>query len=135
LERVISGPGLENIYHFLCERAGKPPKFSSAKEISQAALTRSDPLAEEALELFVRAYGREAGNLALRCLATGGIFLGGGIAPKILPFLKEGPFLEAFQGKGRLSDFVAKVPVYVITHPYPVLLGAALYGRLHLRPG
>ncbi len=132
LERVISGPGIENIYRFLCERKGISPKFSSPKEISDAALGGKDLLAKEALNLFVRAYAREAASLALRCLATGGIFIGGGIAPKIIPFLKSEVFLKAFLDKGRLSSFISKVPVKVITHPYPVLLGAALYGCFHL---
>ncbi len=133
LERVLSGPGLENIYSFLLEQKGLSGPKLSAPEISQAAL-QGNPLAQEALQMFVRFYGREAGNLALRCLATGGIFLGGGIAPKILAFLEKGPFVEAFLDKGRLSDFVRQVPVYVIMHQAPVLLGAAVYGNIHLRP-
>ncbi len=133
IERALSGPGLENIYAFLLEQSqGQGPRLS-APEISQAA-QEGQALAQKALEMFVRFYGREAGNLALRSLATGGIFLGGGIAPKILSFLEKGPFVEAFLDKGRLSDFVQEVPVYVILHQSPVLLGAAVYGTLHLRP-
>ncbi len=135
LERVISGPGIENIYRFLCEKEGQEARLSSAKEIGQEALKGSDPLAQKTLEIFIKAYGREAGNLALRCLATGGVFIGGGIAPKILPLIRSGLLIQAFLDKGRLNDFVKKVPVSVITHPYPVLLGAAVYGIFHTRPG
>ncbi len=135
LERVISGPGIENIYRFLCEKEGQKAELSSAKEISQAALKGTDPLAKKALEIFIKAYGREAGNLALRCLATGGVFIGGGIAPKILPLIKSGLLVQTFLEKGRLGDFVKKIPVSVITHPYPVLLGTAVYGIFHARPG
>lgn len=132
LERVISGPGIKNIYTFLCEREGKSPIFSSPEEISQKALRGQDSIAEETLRIFVRAYARESANLALRCLATGGIFIGGGIAPKILPLLKSDVFIRSYLNKGRLSSFVSKVSAKVITHPYPVLLGASLYGRFRL---
>ncbi len=135
LERIISGPGIENVYRFLREKEGQKAGLSSAKEISQKALEGADPLAQKALKIFIKAYGREAGNLALRCLATGGIFIGGGIAPKILPLIKSGLLVKAFLAKGRLSEFVKKVPVWVIVHPYPVLLGAAVYGIFHARPG
>ena len=129
VERVVSGPGIENIYRFLCQKEGISPRLASAPEISQAAFSGQDPLAQKALELFVYAYGKEAGNWALSCLATGGVMVGGGIAPKIRPLLEEGPFLQGFLAKGRLREFLEEVPVFLILHPYPVLLGAALFGR------
>ncbi len=133
LERVLSGPGLENIYRFLQEWHGETGPGLSAPEITRLAL-QGESLAAEALDIFVRLYGREAGNLALRCMATGGIFLGGGIAPKILVFLQRDSFLKAFLDKGRLRWFVEKVPVKVVRHPYAVLQGAGLYARAYLRP-
>ncbi len=126
LERVVSGPGLENIYQFLCAREGRAPELASAQEIGQAGL-QGVPLPRKALEIWATIYGAEAGNLALKCLATGGVFLGGGIAPKLLPLLKEGPFLKAFLEKGRLKSFLEGLSIFVIIHEYPVLLGAALY--------
>ena len=129
VERVVSGPGLENIYEFLCQREGVTPRFSSAKEIGPAGLSGEDPLARKALEIFIYAYGKEAGNWALSCLATGGVMLGGGIAPKLLPLIAEKPFQEGFLAKGRFRDFLARIPVFLIKHPYPVLYGAALFGR------
>ncbi len=128
LERVISGPGIENIYHFLCHEEGQAPRFSGAKEIGEAGLA-GDPLARRALEIFVRLYAAEAGNLALRCLATGGVFIGGGIAPKLLPLMDSDLFRESFMEKGRFRDFLRGVPVWILTHPYPVVLGAAFFAR------
>jgi len=128
LERVVSGPGIENIYQFLCAREGVAPRYSSAKEIGEAGLA-GEPLPRKCLELFVAAYGAEAGNMALRCLATGGVFLGGGIAPKLLPLIQSPLFQRSFLDKGRLSSFLQDVPVFVVKHAYPVLYGAALYAR------
>ncbi|NPB08981.1 MAG: glucokinase [Thermodesulfobacteria bacterium] len=128
LERVISGPGIENIYRFLCQEERREPAFSSAKEIGEAGL-KGEPLARRALEIFVRLYAAEAGNSALRCLATGGVFIGGGIAPKLLPLMDSDLFRESFLDKGRFREFLAQIPVWVVTHPHPVLLGAALFAR------
>jgi glucokinase len=80
----------------------------------------------EVLEIFVSVYGAEAGNLALRSLATAGVYVGGGIAKKILPALEDGRFLEAFRSKGPMTDLMATIPVFVILHPHPGLLGAAV---------
>ncbi len=135
VERVVSGPGIENIYRFLCYKKGIEPILSSAKEIGEAGLSQKDPLARKTLEIFAYAYGKEAGNWALSCLATGGVMLGGGIAPKLKPLLKERLFEEAFLSKGRLKGFLKTVPVFLILHPYPVLYGAAIFGRLNFRPG
>jgi glucokinase len=94
--------------------------------VSHAALTRRCASCVEALELFVDAYGAEAGNLALRGVATAGVFIGGGIAPKILPALQDGRFMEAFCHKGRMSALAATLPVDVIVLPTVGLLGAAV---------
>jgi glucokinase len=86
-------------------------------------------LCKDALDLFVAAYGAEAGNLALRTVATAGVYIGGGIAPKILPVLEDGAFLDAFRSKEPLGDFVATIPVAVILNPEAGLLGAAVHSN------
>ncbi|MGH8397004.1 MAG: glucokinase [Gammaproteobacteria bacterium] len=139
-ERVISGPGLYNVYRFLRERGEypEPPwlveqlkNADPAAAITQAGLAGTCRLCSQALDLFVSCYGAEAGNLALRAMATGGIFIGGGIAPKILTKLKEPPFLEAFFAKGRMRTLVEQIPVRVILNDKAALLGAANYALLH----
>ena len=139
-ERVCSGSGLPNIYHYLRDRsyAEEPSwlaeRLAAAEDptpvIVNAALDpESDcKLCKQTLELFVSALGAEAGNLALKVLATGGVYLGGGIPPRILSALKDGPFMHSFQNKGRLSDLLAQMPVHVIRHPQVALLGAACHG-------
>jgi glucokinase len=95
--------------------------------ISAAALERRCPKCVEALELFIAAYGAEAGNIALRTVATAGVYVGGGIAPKILPALQDGAFMEAFRAKDPVADLVARMPVHVILNPDAGLLGAAMF--------
>ncbi len=97
-----------------------------AAVVTRHALAGDDPLAVKALDLFVAVYGSQAGNLALTFLATGGVFVGGGIAPRIVEKLRDGTFLAAFRSKGRLSDLVARIPVHVIMSPDVGLLGAAV---------
>jgi glucokinase len=133
-ERVLSGPGLVNVYEFLLgkkcgeEPAGFAAQFEhgdAAATISCAALNGTNPVAEQALDLWISVFGAEAGNLALKTMATGGIFLGGGISPKILPKL-EGPlFIRGFLEKGRLRPLLEGIPVQVITNDKAGLLGAA----------
>ena len=137
-ERVVSGAGLMNIYEFLCQRESQTksadmlariPELADLEPsamISQAAILGLDPTAEQALDLFVRFYGAEAGNLALKFLATGAVYVGGGIAPKILPKLQEGGFFDSFISKGRFSKLLEKIPVFVILNDRTALLGAAL---------
>jgi glucokinase len=134
-ERVLSGPGLVRIYAFLRERgeARESPDLHQAMAegdpaaaISRHALEHRDPLASLALELFVRIYGAQAGNLALTTLARGGVYLAGGIAPKIIDRLLTGDFLQAFNAKGRMAPLTAEMPVRVIRNPRVGLLGAAL---------
>jgi len=129
-ERVVSGPGLANIYAFLRDTRGGGPSLlegtaDPAAVISTAALAETDALAVEALDLFVRLYGAEAGNLALKVKATQGVWIGGGIAPKILPRLKRPGFLEAFRDKGRFKAFMEAIPVRVILNDETALRGAA----------
>ena len=133
-ERVISGPGLVNVFDFLRDTGrGKPPDWlvaemvesDAAAAISQAAMKGQCPMCEQALEIFVIAFGAEAGNLALKIKATGGVFLAGGIAPKILPKLATPMFLEAFLSKGRLRHLMEIMPIQVITNDKLALLGAA----------
>ena len=119
-ERLLSGAGLMDIYQFFCGA------IHEASAISAAALAGSDPIAVHALRLFARIYGQQAGNLALTCLARGGVYLAGGIAQYILPFLQDGAFLHAFRSKGRMEPVLREIPVHVILNPRVGLLGAAL---------
>ena len=133
-ERVVSGPGLCNIYRFLRDARHLPetPAVAEAMRqgdpaaaISRAALKGECSLCGQVLDLFVSLYGAEAGNVALRVLATGGIYLGGGIAPKIIEQLKGPGFMMGFCTKGRLSPLLENIPVRVILNDRTALLGAA----------
>lgn len=146
VEHVISGPGLANIYQFthdafgsgptltpnsiaparLCHAVGNATPSELPARVSRAAMERRCPQCIDAMDLFVSAYGAEAGNLALRTVATAGIYVGGGIAPKILPALRDGGFMEAFRAKEPMAHLVATVPVAVILNPDSGLLGAAV---------
>jgi glucokinase len=136
-ERVVSGPGLTNIYDFLKDKAGfaVPDPFAeriAAAEdpsplISRAALAGEPEIAVQALKMFVSVYGAEAGNLALKGKAIGGVYVGGGIAPKMLNKLKDGTFMQAFNDKGRYQDLVSSIPVYVILNEKAALRGAAYH--------
>jgi glucokinase len=135
-ERVVSGNGLVNTYQFFRQLPGapsEPPWLSErlatedrGKVVSQCGLEGSDPVCVEALDLFVTVYGAAAGNLGLWILATGGVFLGGGIAPKILPKLRDPElFLSAFLDKGRMRGLLESMPVRVVLEDRTALLGAA----------
>lgn len=134
-ERVLSGPGLVNVYDFLKTREHREePTWLAealaasddhAMTISKNALSGKAELCVKALDLFVSIYGAQAGNLALTFNATGGVYVGGGIAPKIIDKLEDGAFVKAFKDKGRLSPFVAATSVHVIMNPKTALLGAA----------
>ena len=131
VERILSGPGLVDLYRFLRADAGltDTPLLNAAKPaeaISESGLEGRDTSAAQALRLFARIYGQTAGDLALAVRATGGVFLAGGIAPKLLPILESGVFLEGFHAKGRFSDWMRGVPISVITDPDIGLKGAAL---------
>ena len=137
-ERVCAGIGLPNIYAYLKDsgRLAEPDwlreQLASARDqtpiIVQAALGGAAPICVETLELFISILGSEAGNLAIKVLSTGGVYLGGGIPPRILPRLKGPAFMQAFIHKGRFSDLLARMPVHVILHPEAALFGAACYG-------
>lgn len=130
VEHVLSGPGLLNLYRL--SHASHPCAATDAALpatpalISQAALEGSCRGCVETLAMFVEAYGAEAGNLALRTLATAGVYIGGGIAPKILPALEDGVFMRAFLDKAPMAHIVARVPVRVILNTQAGLLGAAV---------
>ena len=129
-ERLLSGQGLVNIFSFFVENQGRAPvselrESPTAPAISQAALEGRCEVADAALELFVSLYGAEAGNLALKTLSVGGVFLGGGIAPKILDRLKGPNFMKAFTTKGRMSPLVQEMPVRVLMDGDTALYGAA----------
>jgi glucokinase len=133
-ERILSGPGLVNVYEFLCASGcgRESAELSAAMEagdraaaISQAALSGKDSLAGKALELWIAVYGAETSNLGLKVMSTGGLFLAGGISPKILPRLKGSLFMESFLDKGRMRPLVEAMPVHVVTNEKAGLLGAA----------
>jgi glucokinase len=138
-ERVCSGQGLPNIYEYLKEigHAEEPSwlaeKLAAEDPTPIIVEAASDPdapceLCVAALDIFVSALGAQAGNLALTVMATGGVFLGGGMPPRVLPVLERGYFMEAFGRKGRFSGLLGRVPVHVILNPKVALIGAARYG-------
>lgn len=133
-ERVVSGPGLLTIYQHLAavgaarEQDGvraEMERSDPAAVISGHALAGTDPLSERALDAFTSAYGAQAGDLALTVMATGGVYVAGGIAPRIMRKLRDGTFMKAFRDKGRLSDVLARLPVSIIVNPDVGLIGAA----------
>jgi glucokinase len=138
-ERILSGPGLFSIYQFLRDTGKEEEPLWLKEEISQgdpgaaisrAALSQESELCIRALDLFVSLYGAEAGNLALKVLAGGGLFVGGGIAPKIIEKLGDGTFMEAFLAKGRMRPLLEAMPVRVVLNEQTALLGAAHCARL-----
>ena len=150
VEHVVSGPGLVNIYQFTHQSFGTGPMLTPSSiaparlcagvgavrdaadlpaRIARAAMEKRCDQCVEALDIFVSAYGAEAGNIALRAVATAGVYVGGGIAPKILPALEAGLFLEAFRAKAPMADLVATIPVAVILNPDAGLLGAASHAQ------
>jgi glucokinase len=131
VEHVLSGPGLQNIYRVTHRNAcvGGLDDAPPAAAISTAALEKRCPACVEALEMFVEAYGAEAGNLALRSLSTGGVFIGGGIAPKILPALAGGRFINTFVSKPPHVALLTAMPVHVVINGDAALVGASVYAR------
>jgi len=134
-ERVLSGPGIHNIYCFLRDSgfAPEPPwlqqELAGAADrsavISQAGLAGKCELCVETLNLFAAIYGAEAGNAALRCMALGGVFIAGGIAPRLIAVLRNGKFMQAFADKGRMSGVLRGIEVSVALNPHAPLIGAA----------
>ena len=143
-ETVCSGSGIQNIYSFLKEKK----RFDEPSWLAEILSRASDPnpvifgnaldakmrceLCERTVDVFVSILGAEAGNLALKVKATGGVYLAGGIAPRIIPLLKEGKFMKAFKRKGNMSYLLNDIPVQIIKNPDAVLIGAALYGLKNL---
>jgi glucokinase len=134
VERVVAGPGISALYRFLVESGREESarmrrRLAEADDanaaITEAATAGDDSLAAEVLDWFVSLYGAAAGDLALAARATGGVWVGGGIAPRILDRLRSGEFVRAFRDKGRLSPFLERIPVRVILEPRTALLGAA----------
>lgn len=150
VERVVSGTGIVSIYQFLRQRQisdespamaevfriwereiGKDVKtVDPAAEISKAAMTQQDYLCQKAMDLFVSSYGAEAGNLALKLLSKGGLYIAGGIAAKILPLIQRGDFMQAFFQKGRMTPILERIPVHVVLSSDVGLVGAALCAAL-----
>ncbi len=137
-ERVVSGMGLTNIYEFLREVRGlEEPAWLAERiagedpnaVITELALAAKSEICEKALDMFVSAYGAEAGNLALKILSVGGLYVGGGIAPRILERLKDGTFMKSFIDKGRLSQLLVNMPVRIILESRAALMGAAAYAE------
>lgn len=131
LERILSGPGLVDLYRFCLQEAGRTrsPLLDAghpAEAISQAGLAGTDAKARRSVALFSIIYGQTAGDLALAARAQGGVFLAGGIAPKLIEMLGDGSFLAGFRAKGRFADWMHAIPVHVILDPDVGLKGAAL---------
>ncbi|WP_299414502.1 glucokinase [Acaryochloris sp. IP29b_bin.148] len=147
VERVVSGQGIVSIYECLrslgstaespliaqvfqaWEQENTPTEQrpDPAAAIAQAALAETDALCQQTMALFIAAYGAEAGNLALKLLPYGGLYIAGGIAPKILPLLQSGEFLQAFHQKGRVSALLQNIPIHIVLNPKVGLIGSALY--------
>ena len=137
-ERVVSGQGLTNCYEFLREVRGMEEPAALAERmaaedpnavITELALAAKSEICEKAMDMFVSAYGAEAGNLALKILSVGGLYVGGGIAPRILEKLKDGTFMKAFTDKGRMGQLLVNMPVRVILESRTALMGAAAYAE------
>jgi len=144
VERILSGRGLKALYDFYLARGHHPEnartRSAMEREDPAAVVTREgtgggDPLCVQAVTLFTTIFGATAGNLALTALATGGVYLGGGIAPLILPALTSGPFLDAFRDKGRLAPLMAMTPIHVIRRTDVGLLGAASVAAAVVKTG
>ncbi len=136
-ERVCAGPAIPRLYRFLEKRSRAGESATVAGRLAEAAdpgqviveeaLARKSGLCVRTIRLFCSILGAEAGNLALKTLSTGGIYIGGGIAPRLLPFLEEAAFLAAFRRKGRMAELLARMPVRVILEPRAALIGAASF--------
>jgi glucokinase len=127
---VLSGPGIANLYNALCEIAGVPAKSYTPVQITNPRTVADDPRCRETVAMFCAMLGTVAGNLALTLGARGGIYLAGGIVPKLGDTLAQSDFRRRFEDKGRLRDYLAPIPTYIVTHPMPAFIGAAtLLGR------
>jgi glucokinase len=137
-ERILSGPGLFSVWEFLTQTKNYkvPSDLKKAletqpgpKAIGEWALEHNDPGCLKAIDLFLSIYGAEAGNVALKFLSVGGLYIGGGIAPKLLKFIKTGRFLNSFLEKGRFKALLSEIPVYVILNDDTAILGAHYFAK------
>jgi glucokinase len=140
VEQVLSGPGLLNLHRFThhggeCAVLEGGAEEEDPARISRAGMSGRCQQCADALRMFVSAYGAEAGNLALRAVATSGLYVGGGIAPKILPALTTGGFMDAFLAKEPMRELLEKVPVKVILNPEAALIGAAIHAQTLMKHG
>lgn len=124
-ERILSGPGLVNLYNTLAQLDGVPARGYTAPQVTDLALSGEDPLCVETLGMFCAMLGTMAGNLALTLGARGGVYIGGGIVPKLGQTFVDSPFRERFEAKGRFQTYLAAIPTFVVTHPLPAFLGCA----------
>jgi glucokinase len=134
-EALLSGRGLVRLYRAVSATWGSGAGLSDPAEITEAALAHSNPTAERTLSLYCRFLGRLAGDLALTFMARGGVYVGGGIPPRILPFLLDGEFRRAFEAKAPHADVLATIPTFVITRENPALEGLAAFARTPQRFG
>jgi glucokinase len=125
-ERLLSGPGLVNLYNTCCELAKKPAASYTAEQITSPLIWKEDPLTREATAIFCAMLGTVAGNLALTLGARGGIYIAGGIVPRMPSFFAQSEFRSRFEAKGRLRPYLAAIPTYIVVRPLPGLLGAAV---------
>jgi glucokinase len=142
-ERVLSGPGLANIFEFLSQARRRKPGQTLVRELARAkntstvigdfAVRDADPVAVEALDIMISIYGAFAGDVALMTVATGGVYIAGGIGPKISAKLKQGEFVQAFTAKGRYQWLLRKMPIYIVMNEKVGLLGAFLLARRELQ--
>ncbi|POZ63045.1 glucokinase [Chromobacterium alticapitis] len=133
-ERLLSGAGISLIHQALCSRDGEDDAPREPAWITAQGLSGQDPRCRETLEIFCGALGSAAGNLALTLGARGGVYIGGGIVPRLSGFFEQSPFRRRFEDKGRMSGLLAGIPVYLITSAYPALPGVAAYLADHLAP-
>jgi len=124
-ERVLSGPGLVNLYNALATLDGEPSRGYTAAQVTDPEIGAADPLCAEATALFCAMLGTMAGNLALTLGARGGIYIGGGIVPRLGQRFAQSSFRARFEAKGRFSEYLAAIPTWVVTHPLPAFLGCA----------
>jgi glucokinase len=124
-ERALSGPGLVNLYDTLAELDGVPAQGFTAAQITDLASRAADPLCVETTRMFCAMLGTMAGNLALTLGARGGIYIGGGIVPRLGRTFVQSPFRQSFEAKGRFQAYLAAIPTFVVTHPLPAFLGCA----------
>ncbi len=131
-ERLLSGPGLVNLYRALVQADGRIPEALAPKDVTERALADSDTDCRRALSLFCVLMGRFGGNLALNLGTRGGVYIAGGIVPRFLAFFRASGFRVAFEDKGRFQSYLQGIPVYLITHEQPGLLGSGAYLRQSL---